>query len=109
MPHDTMFMRRRVVVVLYLANGSDCFKLSPTGRYDIARALEKWGGLHEVSRLLSLKVRHPNRQANLAKETKVEVLANDVNCETTSSKPFVAQDAQKWLMKLKDLDINWVE
>ncbi|XP_060214802.1 uncharacterized protein LOC132641741 isoform X2 [Lycium barbarum] len=25
------------------------------GRYDIARALEKWGGLHEVSRLLTLK------------------------------------------------------
>ncbi|XP_049402951.1 uncharacterized protein LOC125866686 isoform X2 [Solanum stenotomum] len=79
------------------------------GRYDIARALEKWGGLHEVSRLLSLKVRHPNRQASLAKEKKVELLANDVNCETTSSKPFVAQDAKKWLMKLKDLDINWVE
>ncbi|XP_059316927.1 uncharacterized protein LOC132067651 isoform X1 [Lycium ferocissimum] len=79
------------------------------GRYDIARALEKWGGLHEVSRLLTLKVRHPNRQASLAKEKKVELLANDVNCETTSSKPFVAQDAKKWLMKLKDLDINWVE
>lgn len=79
------------------------------GRYDIARALEKWGGLHEVSRLLSLKVRHPNRQASLAKEKKVELLANDVNCETTSSKPFVEQDAKKWLMKLKDLDINWVE
>ncbi|XP_055809668.1 uncharacterized protein LOC129879937 isoform X2 [Solanum dulcamara] len=79
------------------------------GRYDIARALEKWGGLHEVSRLLSLKVRHPNRQASLAKEKKVELLANDVNNETTSSKPFVAQDAKKWLMKLKDLDINWVE
>ncbi|XP_069153882.1 uncharacterized protein [Solanum lycopersicum] len=79
------------------------------GRYDIARALEKWGGLHEVSRLLSLKVRHPNRQASFAKEKKVELLANDVNCETTSSKPFVAQDAKKWLMKLKDLDINWVE
>ncbi|KAJ8548280.1 hypothetical protein K7X08_030749 [Anisodus acutangulus] len=79
------------------------------GRYDIARALEKWGGLHEVSRLLTLKVRHPNRQANLAKEKKVELLANDVNCETASSKPFVAQDAKKWLMKLKDLDINWVE
>ncbi|CAN4124843.1 unnamed protein product [Withania somnifera] len=76
------------------------------GRYDIARALEKWGGLHEVSRLLSLKVRHPNRQASLTKEKKVELLANDVNCETTSSKPFVAQDAKKWLMKLKDLDIN---
>ncbi|XP_043804647.1 uncharacterized protein LOC110628471 isoform X4 [Manihot esculenta] len=26
------------------------------GRYDIARALEKWGGLHEVSRLLALKL-----------------------------------------------------
>ncbi|XP_015076796.1 uncharacterized protein LOC107020807 [Solanum pennellii] len=79
------------------------------GRYDIARALEKWGGLHEVSRLLSLKVRHPNRQASFAKEKKVELLANDVNCETISSNPFVAQDAKKWLMKLKDLDINWVE
>lgn len=79
------------------------------GRYDIARALEKWGGLHEVSRLLSLKVRHPNRQASLAKEKKVELLANDVNSEMTSSKPFVAQDTKKWLMKLKDLDINWVE
>ncbi|CAN4121820.1 unnamed protein product [Withania somnifera] len=79
------------------------------GRYDIARALEKWGGLHEVSRLLSLKVRHPNRQASLAKEKKVELLANDVNSEMTSSKPFVAQDAKKWHMKLKDLDINWVE
>lgn len=97
------------MVVLYLTNGSDCFKLYPTGRYDIARALEKWGGLHEVSRLLSLKVRHPNRQASLAKEKKVELLANDVNSEMTSSKPFVAQDTKKWLMKLKDLDINWVE
>ncbi|KAH0674993.1 hypothetical protein KY285_022794 [Solanum tuberosum] len=108
-PQDTMFLRPRVALVLFLTNSADYFKLSPTGRYDIARALEKWGGLHEVSRLLSLKVRHPNRQASLAKEKKVELLANDVNCETTSSKPFVAQDAKKWLMKLKDLDINWVE
>ncbi|KAA8531112.1 hypothetical protein F0562_005821 [Nyssa sinensis] len=46
------------------------------GRYDIARALEKWGGLHEVSRLLSLKVRHPNRQANLAKDKKNDYLAS---------------------------------
>ncbi|KAH0677511.1 hypothetical protein KY285_025312 [Solanum tuberosum] len=104
-----MFPRPRVALVLYLTNRADYFKSSPTGRYDIARALEKWGGLHEVSRLLSLKVRHPNRQANLAKEKKGELLANDVSCETTLSKPFVAQDAKKWLMKLKDLDINWVE
>lgn len=25
------------------------------------------------------------------------------------SKTHVSQDTQKWLMKLKDLDINWVE
>ncbi|CAL9016271.1 unnamed protein product, partial [Prunus brigantina] len=42
------------------------------GSYDIARALEKWGGLHEVSRLLSLKVRHPNRQPNLARDVKLD-------------------------------------
>ncbi|KAG0453470.1 hypothetical protein HPP92_024774 [Vanilla planifolia] len=31
------------------------------GRYDIARALEKWGGVQEVSRLLSLELRHPKK------------------------------------------------
>lgn len=81
------------------------------GRYDIARALEKWGGLHEVSRLLSLKVRHPNRQAALAKEKKIDYLeSNDVNGqEKTPSKTYVSQDTQKWLMKLKEFDINWIE
>ncbi|KAL2532833.1 hypothetical protein Adt_06184 [Abeliophyllum distichum] len=81
------------------------------GRYDIARAFEKWGGLHEVSRLLSLKVRHPNRQAALAKEKKIDYLAsNDVNGqEKTPSKTYVSQDTQKWLMKLKEFDINWIE
>ncbi|XP_050207107.1 uncharacterized protein LOC126656560 [Mercurialis annua] len=39
--------------------------LERAGRYDIARALEKWGGLHQVSRLLALKLRHPNRRANV--------------------------------------------
>ncbi|KAI3511338.1 hypothetical protein L1887_18489 [Cichorium endivia] len=68
------------------------------GRYDIARALEKWGGLHEVSRLLSLKVRHPNRMRNSVNDG-----------EKTPSKPNVSQDTEKWLEKLKDLDINWVE
>ncbi|RWW11847.1 hypothetical protein GW17_00024519 [Ensete ventricosum] len=29
--------------------------------------------------------------------------------EKLSSIPLIAQDTQKWLMKLKDLDINWVE
>lgn len=88
-----------------------CFKNVFTGRYDIARALEKWGGLHEVSRLLSLKLRHPNRQANLANDKKMEYLASaDVESEeTTPSKLYVSQDTQKWLTKLKEMDINWVE
>lgn len=29
------------------------------GRFDLARAFEKWGGIHAASRLLKLKVRHP--------------------------------------------------
>ncbi|KAJ4965516.1 hypothetical protein NE237_017365 [Protea cynaroides] len=81
------------------------------GRYDIARALEKWGGLHEVSRLLSLRLRHPNRQANRAKEKKVDVM---VSTDTEGKdkvpyKPYVSQDTQKWLSRLKHLDINWME
>ncbi|XP_062155472.1 uncharacterized protein LOC133863520 isoform X1 [Alnus glutinosa] len=81
------------------------------GRYDIARALEKWGGLHEVARLLSLKVRHPNRQGNPAKDKKIDyVRSTDVKDENkTPSKPSMAHDAQKWLAELKHLDINWVE
>lgn len=44
----------------------------PTGPFDIARALEKWGGLRQVSRLLSLKVRRQrSRQGKLAKALKV--------------------------------------
>ncbi|KAI5332332.1 hypothetical protein L3X38_022461 [Prunus dulcis] len=81
------------------------------GRYDIARALEKWGGLHEVSRLLSLKVRHPNRQPNLARDVKLDyVVSTDVEGEKVApSNPCVSQDTQKWISELKHLDINWVE
>lgn len=84
---------------------------SAAGRYDIARALEKWGGLHEVSRLLSLKVRHPNRHGALAKEKKIETLvSNSANGqEKIPTKTYVSQDTQKWLLKLKDFNINWVE
>lgn len=80
------------------------------GRYDIARALEKWGGLHEVSRLLALKVRHPNRQGNLSKDKNGDSVA-PANVKEEGMPPYnpsVSQDTQKWLMKLKDLDINWV-
>ncbi|KAK5802139.1 uncharacterized protein LOC108454377 [Gossypium arboreum] len=86
------------------------------GRYDIARALEKWGGLHEVSRLLSLKVRqkHPSRQGlTSAKEKQVDNVAASRGIESEEKtpilKPYVSQNTQKWLTKLKGLDINWVE
>ncbi|XP_077248836.1 polyketide cyclase/dehydrase/lipid transporter isoform X2 [Tasmannia lanceolata] len=80
------------------------------GRYDIARALEKWGGLHEVSRLLSLKVRHPNRQANPGnKEKKIDVSTSNDQEKMSYHKPHVSQDTNKWLTKLRHLDINWVE
>ncbi|XP_027340947.1 uncharacterized protein LOC113854243 isoform X2 [Abrus precatorius] len=84
------------------------------GRFDIARALEKWGGLHQVSRLLSLKVRRQrSRQRNLAKkDKKVDQIAShdvdDVDSEIkTPSRHH--QDTQKWHTELKQLDINWVE
>lgn len=82
------------------------------GRYDIARALEKWGGLYEVSRLLSLKVRHRSRQEDtLAKDKRIDdIVSPDVDSEMkTPSKPCIFQDTQKWLTKLKHLDINWFE
>ncbi|KAH1251286.1 hypothetical protein AAZX31_05G182700 [Glycine max] len=83
------------------------------GRFDIARALEKWGGLRQVSRLLSLKVRRQrSRQDNLAKDKKVDddVASPDVDSEIkTPSTPTVSQDPQNWLTELKQLDINWVE
>jgi len=83
-----------------------------TGRYDIARALEKWGGLQEVSRLLSLELRHPRRKSapETEKQRDLQQVSDDHNGqEKMSNKPCVSQDTQKWLMKLKDLDINWVE
>ncbi|KAH0907666.1 hypothetical protein HID58_039493 [Brassica napus] len=86
------------------------------GRYDIARALEKWGGLHEVSRLLALNVRHPSRQLNSRKDNggtmqRSESIDTDLNSTLSSkkNKPYVSQDTEKWLYKLKDLDINWVQ
>ncbi|CAK8579033.1 unnamed protein product [Lathyrus sativus] len=68
------------------------------GRFDIARALEKWGGLHEVSRLLSLKARRKrSSQDNFAKDKENDQMES----------PDV--DSEKWHTELKQLDINWVE
>ncbi|WOL12300.1 hypothetical protein Cni_G21066 [Canna indica] len=85
--------------------------LERAGRYDIARALEKWGGLQEVSRLLSLQLRYPRRRSYAEQEGQNDFkTSHEPNGqEKISSKPSITQDTQKWLMKLKDLDINWVE
>ncbi|KAL6338799.1 hypothetical protein AAG906_023949 [Vitis piasezkii] len=50
-----------------------------------------------VSRLLSLKVRHPNRQPNLTKHKRSDYVASPdivVDEDRTTSKPYVPQDAQ---------------
>jgi len=74
-----------------------------TGRYDIARALEKWGGLQEVSRLLSLKVRQRSRHENIGKDKRSD------HADSEMKTPCISQDTQKWLTKLKQMDINWFE
>ncbi|KAL6894419.1 hypothetical protein ACP4OV_008517 [Aristida adscensionis] len=76
------------------------------GRYDIARALEKWGGVQEVSRLLSLELRRPRRRADSDDEWQTESPSG-----VTKKHPMKPDksNAQKWLLKLKDLDVNWVE
>uniref|UniRef100_A0A0D9ZFI5 Coenzyme Q-binding protein COQ10 START domain-containing protein n=1 Tax=Oryza glumipatula TaxID=40148 RepID=A0A0D9ZFI5_9ORYZ len=80
------------------------------GRYDIARALEKWGGVHEVSRLLSLELRRPRRRANSDDESKAGSSYAITNKHASKpNKPSVSPDKQKWLLKLKDLDANWIE
>ncbi|RLN41713.1 uncharacterized protein C2845_PM01G25560 [Panicum miliaceum] len=82
------------------------------GRYDIARALEKWGGVQEVSRLLSLELRRPRRRADSDDERQSESQAVSGMTKKHGIKPDKANlspHAQKWLLKLKDLDVNWVE
>ncbi|KAL6638229.1 hypothetical protein ACP70R_025801 [Stipagrostis hirtigluma subsp. patula] len=75
------------------------------GRYDIARALEKWGGVQEVSRLLSLEVRRPRRRADTDDDRQSESPSGVT--KKHGIKPDKA-NTQKWLLKLKDLDVNWV-
>lgn len=82
------------------------------GRYDIARALEKWGGLHEVARLLTLHVRHPNRQSVMSR--RMDHLGTSIDAEERQeeekSTSCVSQDTHKWISQLEQLDIiNWVE
>lgn len=78
--------------------------------------MEKWGGLHEVSRLLLLKVRYPSRQVNPGRDKKIDdnitASSNDIDEgeeKISYDKTYVSQDTQKWLQKLKYLDANWME
>ncbi|XP_078440982.1 polyketide cyclase/dehydrase/lipid transporter isoform X2 [Wolffia australiana] len=81
------------------------------GRYDVARALEKWGGLQEVARLLSLELRNRRRSSDVAAGRRGGAAAGSEveDHQDDVTRPFVSQDPQKWLMKLKELDISWVE
>jgi hypothetical protein len=80
------------------------------GHYDIARALEKWGGVHEVSRLLSLELRRPRRRADSDDERQSETPSYMTEKYRVKSDKFnTLPDAQKWLLNLKNLDVNWVE
>ncbi|GAB2218570.1 hypothetical protein Drorol1_Dr00001797 [Drosera rotundifolia] len=78
------------------------------GRYDIARALEKWGGLHEVAQLLSLKLRQSGRQGKpdkdmTAKRTSTSVAGRDVN---DASGHHASENTSTWLTNLDDFDID---
>jgi hypothetical protein len=82
------------------------------GRYDIARALEKWGGIQEVSRLLALEPRRPRKRSadsDGEKQPESPPPTAAVKHPSKLDKPSSPLDAQKWLLKLKDLDVNWVE
>jgi len=54
----------------------------------------------------------PHRQANFIKDKKIDNVASSTNVEGEDkipTKAYVSQDTQKWLMKFKDLDIDWVD
>ncbi|KAJ3709263.1 hypothetical protein LUZ61_012968 [Rhynchospora tenuis] len=78
------------------------------GRYDIARALEKWGGLQEVSRLLSLQLRRPRKRSNSDQEDDpIDLKLGSINgSKIVMNKASASQEAEKWLMKFEDLDID---
>ncbi|KAL9268153.1 hypothetical protein AKJ16_DCAP16875 [Drosera capensis] len=76
------------------------------GRY--ARALEKWGGVNEVARLLSLKLRQSGRQGKpdkdmTAKRTSTSVAGRDVN---GASGHHASENTSTWLTNLDDFDID---
>ncbi|KAJ3683469.1 hypothetical protein LUZ60_013696 [Juncus effusus] len=89
------------------------------GRYDIARALEKWGGLVEVSRLLSLQLRRPRKISSSDSEDEQQPTdsksekKNNNNSLTGRVKILnesnESEDAKRWFMKFEDLNTNWVD
>nr|ATG70999.1 HCF145 [Hesperocyparis macrocarpa] len=89
------------------------------GRYDLARAFEKWGGLHEVSRLLKLKLRHPRESMSpLGQEDDDGVFKLSIpgqgmsgihpssNNNSTSNSSSGNENSKKWLAPLDELNPN---
>lgn len=56
------------------------------GRYDLARSLEKWGGLQEVARVLGFKVRKRQRSQSSKSELQPALSQRDTEAK---EEPFV--------------------
>eukprot|EP01018_Ginkgo_biloba_P039405 Gb_13138 [translate_table: standard] len=80
------------------------------GRFDLARAFEKWGGLHEVSRLLRLKVRHPRPSNSIEEEKDMFKSFKDFHFhDKMSYKSRMPHNSNKWLIMIDELGTNWIE
>lgn len=79
------------------------------GRFDLARAFEKWGGLHEVSRLLMLRVRLPRQSDSIENDRDDFNSHCCTNLHALNTPPFRrhrAQNSNKCLIRVDELDPN---
>eukprot|EP00252_Welwitschia_mirabilis_P019054 TRINITY_DN4314_c0_g1_i1.p1 TRINITY_DN4314_c0_g1~~TRINITY_DN4314_c0_g1_i1.p1 ORF type:complete len:621 (+),score=132.21 TRINITY_DN4314_c0_g1_i1:222-1865(+) len=75
------------------------------GRFDLARAFEKWGGINEVARLLMLKVRHQRK----AQDEDVEDTQQTSSSKGTSAETSHTNTSKdKWLVMPDELDPSWI-
>ncbi|XP_059067601.1 uncharacterized protein LOC131029727 [Cryptomeria japonica] len=98
------------------------------GRYDLARAFEKWGGVHEISRLLKLKLRRPREsmsplgqeeededdedddlfRSNMQCQSMLGIHPNNNNNSSSSSSSSSSNgNSKKWLAALDESNPNW--
>jgi hypothetical protein len=70
------------------------------GRYDLARSLEKWGGLQEVARVLGLKVRK-RQKSQCSERQPPQFQKPTVEAETSLQLPrktSLPLKSTKWIM-----------